>query len=126
MIVGIGTDIVTNQRIEALYEKYEQRFLNKIYTVKEINYALSRKNPIPYLAGRFAVKEAAIKAFHSKKLLGIQWKDISVEGINSGKKELIFYNEALQIIKEMSVSSYHFSLSHSDEFSIAVVFLEKN
>ena len=124
MILGIGTDIIANKRIEFLYHKYGLKFLNRVYTQDEIQYAQSRKDPIPYLSGRFAVKEAAIKAFGSQEYLGIKMRDISVEGQNLGKKKLVFYNKALAFIKNMGVDSYHFSLSHSKEASIAIVAFE--
>ena len=62
MILGIGTDIIENERIAQVYHHYDKRFLNRIYTDNEIDYALSRANPIPYLAVRFSAKEAAFKA----------------------------------------------------------------
>ncbi|MCB1172874.1 MAG: holo-ACP synthase [Leptospiraceae bacterium] len=124
MICGLGTDIVENQRIAAVYQKHGERFLRRIFTAEEIEYALSHINPVPYLAARFAVKEAAVKAMNVKTGMAIGWKDIEVSGKIFGKKDLIFHGAALKRVQELGVARQHLSLSHNDDFSMAVVILE--
>lgn len=126
MILGIGSDIVENLRISKLYKNYGNKFLNRIYTTEEIEYALSHSNPIPYLSSRFAVKEAAIKTLNLQKFVGITWKDIEVRGKSFGKKKLAFHNKAKLIVEGMQANRHHVTLSHSDKFSVAFVILEKS
>ncbi|MCB1319628.1 MAG: holo-ACP synthase, partial [Leptospiraceae bacterium] len=87
MILGIGTDIIENHRIGEVYRRYGHRFLNRIFTEEEIQYAESHEDPVPYLAARFAVKEAAVKALNIQGGQGISWKDVEVVGKIFGKKQ---------------------------------------
>ena len=61
-IVGLGMDATEVARIAATLERYGDRFLRRVFTDEEIAYCLRRKHPAPHLAGRFAAKEAAMKA----------------------------------------------------------------
>ena len=125
MILGLGSDIVENQRIACLHEKYGEKFLKRLFTTEEIEYALSHKDPIPYLAARFAVKEAAVKALNLAGMASFGWKDVEVRGKIFGKKKLTFHNQAKELVQGMAANRYHVSLSHSDTLSMAVVLLEK-
>lgn len=126
MIVGLGTDIVENDRIEDLYSRFGKKFLFRIYTDEEIQYSLSHENPIPYLAARFAVKEAAVKSLNIKGAGGISWKDIEVAGKIFGKKKLVFHQKAKILAEKYGVDKMHVSLSHNKDISLAVVILESN
>ena len=136
MILGIGSDIIENTRIAQLYQRHGERFLERVYTKGEYEYALSHSDPIPYLAARFAAKEAAIKALSSQASEGTEqnrkssewknfgWKDIEVCGKTFGKKRLAFHKQAHELAEKLKVRHYHISLSHCDSFSIAMVILE--
>ena len=63
MILGVGIDIIEVARIASSYEKFGERFVNRILHADEIAYCLSHKNPAPFLAVRFSAKEAISKAF---------------------------------------------------------------
>ena len=124
MILGIGTDIIENERIAAAFKRYGDRFLNRIFTEAESEYALKHANPVPYLAARFAVKEAAIKALNLREASGLRLTDFEVAGKIFGKKELVFHRDARRMLAERGVSRVHVSLSHTDTVSMAVVILE--
>ncbi len=125
MILGIGTDIIENNRIAEVYRQHQLRFLNRIYTPSEIEYALARINPVPYLAVRFSAKEAAFKALQVTNEFQVGWKDMEIAGKQFGPKTLIFYNDALAIINKKGINKVHFSLSHCENYSTATVILEK-
>ena len=77
MILGIGIDIIEVTRIRASHERFGERFLNRVLHPAEIAYCLSHKNPAPFLAVRFAAKEAISKAFGTgigAALAGVTWK----------------------------------------------------
>ncbi|MCE9597342.1 MAG: holo-ACP synthase [Spirochaetia bacterium] len=124
MIVGLGTDVVENDRIEDLYNKHGKRFLDRIFTEQEIQYSLSRADPVPYLSSRFAAKEAGIKALSLPPGTALNWKDICVEGINFGVKTLLFTGSARERADQLGVKRIHLSMSHARDSSTAVVILE--
>ena len=62
MIVGMGIDIAEVPRIQAVIESQKERFLRRVYTLEEVAYCEQFKNKYERYAGRFAVKEAAMKA----------------------------------------------------------------
>ena len=77
-ILGIGLDATDIPRIADVLERYGDRFLRRVFTDDEIAYCTRRRNPAPHLAGRFAAKEAAMKALGTGHSQGVIWKDIEV------------------------------------------------
>lgn len=126
MILGLGSDIVENARIAELHRKHGDRFLRRVYTEEEIAYSLSHADPCPYLAARFAVKEAAIKALGLSGGAGIAWRDVETAGAVFGKKQLRFHGRAREMERKLGVTRRHLTLSHSDGMSMAVVILERD
>ena len=78
MILGIGIDIIEVARIASSYEKFGERFVNRILHADEIAYCLSHKNPAPFLAARFAAKEAISKAFGTGIGAALGWQDMEI------------------------------------------------
>lgn len=124
MIIGLGTDIVDNQRIRKIYLRFGDKFLKKVYTEGEIAYCLKFNDPVPRLAARFAVKESAIKALNYRGFSGISLKEAEVKGDEFGKKSLILHGEMLKKADELGVKKMHLSISHAEQASTAVVILE--
>jgi holo-[acyl-carrier protein] synthase len=118
MIEGIGVDIVSIERIKKLYERFGKRFLTKIFTENEINYCLNYFDPIPHLAGRFAAKEAIIKAL--RKPSHLKLKNIEILNCIDG------YPQA--IVKDISIGNKKIlvSISHEKTHTIAFAILTKN
>ncbi|MBX7088780.1 MAG: holo-ACP synthase [Leptospirales bacterium] len=123
-MLGLGTDVVENDRVEDLYKKHGRRFLERIFTAQEIEYSLSRPDPVPYLSSRFAAKEASVKALCLPPGVVLNFKDISVEGLSFGHKTLVFTGAARARADEMGVRKIHLSMSHARDSSTAVVILE--
>ena len=124
MILGLGSDIIENERIREVYKKHGERFLKRLYTEGEIEYALKHDDPVPYLAARFAVKEASIKALNLKDFAELKMRDFEVSGRIFGKKELVLHGKARKIADEMGVTNCHLSISHTHLVSMAVVIFE--
>ncbi len=124
MILGIGTDIIENERIAGVYERRGERFLKRVFSEQEIEYALSHEDPVPYLAARFAVKEAAIKALNLRETVGLSMLDVEVAGKAFGKKHLVLKGPARRIADEMGANKFHISISHTHTMSMAIVILE--
>jgi holo-[acyl-carrier protein] synthase len=125
MILGLGIDVIQNQRIRESLEKFGDRFLNRIYTAIEASYCKACADPGIHFAARFAAKEAAFKALGTGWAAGVKWKDIEVRRLDSGKPELHLYGEALARATSMGATRFHVSLTHDQLVSCAVVMLEK-
>ena len=120
-IVGLGIDLVDCERIAAVYKRYGERFLQRIYTKTERDYCLSHNNPVPHLAARFAVKEAARKALTLGSALS--WQDVELWRADNGSLTLRLDGRAASLAATLGVKSSHVSLSHERQMAVAVVVL---
>ena len=87
---GVGTKVLVAQMLE----RYGTRFLQRVFTEREIAYCTRRRDPVPHLAGRFAVKEATMKALGTGHAYGVLWKDVEVIR-GGGPPQLQFHAGAL-------------------------------
>ncbi|MGO9379376.1 MAG: holo-ACP synthase [Dissulfurispiraceae bacterium] len=124
MIAGIGIDIVEIERIRTAVDKWGNKFLKRIFSEHEISYCFSKRDPFLNLAGRFAAKEAAVKALSG--LAGyhdINVGDIEVLNNPSGKPYVVFAEGINSHISNTVV--LHISLSHERSYAIATVIAER-
>ena len=122
MIIGLGIDLTELQRIKHIYEKYESHFLKKFLTESEIS--LIPINAIPFLAGRFAAKEAAVKALGIGFSEGISPKHIEITNNPLGKPQIRFMENAQKKAISMGVEKIHLSITHERQCACAIVILE--
>ena len=122
MIIGLGTDITELARIKASYDRFGKRLLQKILTDEEQK-NLS-KSPIAYIAGRFAAKEAAVKALGTGFSQGIGLLDVEVLRSPTGQPRLLLHGAARQRAEAMGMRTAHISISHDRNAAVAVVVLE--
>lgn len=125
MIIGVGIDICENSRIADLYSRYSDRFLHRIYMPEEIEYCFSKKNPIPHLTARFAVKEAFIKALGNARDLSLSYKEVGLLG-GIGKKNIVIKGTLKHLVDKKGANNVVFSISHAEDYSNACVILERN
>lgn len=121
MKIKCGTDIIEVSRIKESIEKLGEKFLNKIYTQKEIEYCLSKNNmKYQHFAARFAAKEAIFKAISSliKNKYEITWKDVEVLNDENGRPYVHFLNNIYNI------EQIDISISHLKEYAIATCIVE--
>ncbi len=85
MILGTGIDIIEVARIASSFEQFGDRFLNRILLSGEIGYCLLHRNPAPFLAVRFAAKEAISKAFGTGIGAQLGWQDMEIRRHESGR-----------------------------------------
>ena len=121
-IVGLGIDATDIPRVAALVERYGDRFLRRVFTDGEIAYCTRRRNPVPHFAGRFAAKEAAMKALGTGQTRDVLWKDIEVVR-QDGPPQLRFHGGAARRAAEMRVEKALVTITHSDALAIAQVML---
>ncbi|MEK7366044.1 MAG: holo-ACP synthase [Candidatus Deferrimicrobiota bacterium] len=125
MIVGIGVDIVDIARIQGLLDRYGERFLHRVYTEAETAYAMSGANKAERLAGRFAVKEAVMKALGTGKSLGILWRDVETVRGRLGKPDVHLHGQAVKWAKLRGAGAVHVAITHDGGKAVAFVILEK-
>ena len=111
-VIGLGTDIIECLRIAKMIEKHGELFLNRVYTRSEIAYCSRRKGANQSYAGRWAVKEAVLKAMGTGWSRGIRWKDIEVVTDLTGKPSVAIHGVAKEICDELGISEVLISLSH--------------
>ncbi|MBA63040.1 MAG: holo-[acyl-carrier-protein] synthase [Planctomycetaceae bacterium] len=111
-VIGLGTDIIECLRIAKMIEKHGELFLNRVYTSTEIAYCSSRKAANQSYAGRWAVKEAVLKAMGTGWSRGIRWKDIEVIIDLTGKPSVAIHGVAKEICEELGITDVLISLSH--------------
>jgi holo-[acyl-carrier protein] synthase len=110
---GIGIDIIEIDRVKAAVKQFQDKFLNKIFTKRELDYCTKKKAlKYPELAARFAAKEAYSKAIGTG-IRGIHWKEIEVINNSDGKPRIY--------IKQKLKKKAMVSLSHSLKYATAVV-----
>jgi holo-[acyl-carrier protein] synthase len=124
MIVGIGIDIVEIHRISAALQG-TQAMEQKVFTPEEIRFCSKRKKKYQHFGGRFAAKEAALKALGTGWSQGIRWKDVEITNDASGKPLLALHGKAREFFEASGALHTWVSITHSSEHAVAVVVLEK-
>lgn len=124
MIVGLGIDIAEIDRIEAAIRRHGQPFLNRVYTPAEIRYCEEHRNRYERYAGRFAAKEAGMKALGTGWRRGVRWVDLEVVRVRGGKPTLALHGRAEEIAAELGVNSISMSITHSGNLAVAQVIFE--
>ena len=124
MILGIGIDLIEVARIQASYEKFGDRFVTRILHPNEISYCLSHRVPGPFLAARFAAKEAISKAFGTGIGAQLGWQDMEVGRKESGEPFVILHGGGQKLLEERGGRHVLISLSHTQSYAAAVAVLE--
>ncbi len=125
MIVGTGIDIAEVPRISAAIERFGQRFIARIYTEAEIRYCDSKANRFERYAGRFAAKEAGMKALGTGWNYGVRWRDVEVLRQPGQRPTIVFHGRAAEFAQKLGVVNASLSITHSADQAFAQVILEK-
>jgi holo-[acyl-carrier protein] synthase len=121
MIIGIGTDLAEVERYR-FGEAQLARFAEKVYTEEEMRYAMRKRNWPERLAGFFAAKEAARKAFGH----AIPWRRVGVSHERSGKPILVFLEPYAHLPSSRGVTRIHLTITHTATMASAVCILESD
>ena len=124
MILGLGIDLVEIERIRGVYERHGERFLHRILRPDESAYCLAHKDPLPFIAGRFAAKEAIAKAFGTGISSQLGWLDMEVRHKESGAPYVVLHADGLSLLHQRGAQTVHLSLSHTAQHATAVAILE--
>lgn len=123
-VLGLGTDIVEIARIEAVMKRSGDQFAQRILAPGEWDIYLQHKQQARYLAKRFAVKEAAAKAFGTGIRNGLAFADFEVYNDDMGKPLLRFHGRAAELAAQMKISAVHVSLADERRYACATVIVE--
>ena len=126
MIVGHGIDIMKNSRISKAIARFEDRFLNRIYTEHERAVCERKKGSAERYTAFWAVKESVMKALGTGQRQGVRWRDIEVCHERSGKPYVTLFGKSKKIAKRLNVTHIAVSMSHLDDLVIASVIFENN
>lgn len=122
-VQGIGTDIIEIQRIKVAVERHGMRFLERLFTDKEQTYCHRYKDPMPHYAGRFAAKEAILKAFGTGMHPEVTWKEIEIINDKQGKPEVHLSSRLKQTL---GIAHVFLSISHCDAYATATAIVVGN
>lgn len=116
-MLTVGVDMIEIERIQAVVDRRGQRFLDRIYTPRELSYCRGR---IPELAVRFAAKEAVAKALGTG-IRGLSWREMEVVADRRGKPTVALHGRAAERARALGVLEWAISLSHAREHALAMV-----
>jgi holo-[acyl-carrier protein] synthase len=111
-IIGIGTDIVECLRIAQMIDRHGELFIQRVYTPHEVQYCQSRKQSTQHFAGRWAAKEAVLKALGTGWVKGITWRDVEVRNDGGGKPSIELHGGARQRADAINLDQILISISH--------------
>ena len=110
--LGIGTDIVECLRIAQMIERHGELFISRVYTEHEIEYCRLRKAATQHYAGRWAAKEAVLKALGTGWRRGISWRDVKVRNKPDGRPVIALRGGARDLVEQLGIREILISISH--------------
>lgn len=125
MIYGIGTDIVSIERIRTSLERFGERFARRILTDTEMLEYQTNSQPERLLAKRFAAKEAVVKALGLGIREGLAWNLIGVTHDLYGKPGVAYEGATLEQVQEMGITESLITISDEQDYAVAFVVLVK-
>ena len=125
-ILGTGTDIVECLRIAQMIERHGELFLTRVYTDHEIAYCTARKAATQHYAGRWAAKEAVLKALGTGWRRGISWRDIEIRNDPSGTPAVLLSGGARDVMEQIGIRRLHVTISHCRCHAVAYVIAESD
>jgi holo-[acyl-carrier protein] synthase len=123
MIVGIGIDVCSIERMRRALERHGERFFARICSESE-RADLQGRDQATALSGRFAVKEAFAKALDGAP--GVGWHEVEVRRAESGRPRLELRGNALAMVQKVGADKWHVTISHDAGIAAAVVVLERS
>ena len=124
-IVGVGIDIVECLRIAQMIERHGELFITRVYTDIEIEYCTTRKAATQHYAGRWAAKEAVLKALGTGWRRGIGSRDIEIRNDRKGTPTVKLRGGAKDVMDRAGIRTMHVSISHCRSYAVAYVVAER-
>jgi holo-[acyl-carrier protein] synthase len=122
--IGIGTDITECLRIARMIERHGELFINRVYTPEEVRYCQNRKQSTQHFTGRWAAKEAILKALGTGWRRGISWLDMEIRNDASGRPLVAVGGGVKEVVQELGVTRLLVSISHCHTHATAIAIAE--
>jgi holo-[acyl-carrier protein] synthase len=119
MVRGIGVDLVRISRIREVIERWDERFLERVFTAGEIAYCRRRRDPAPHFAARFAAKEAGLKALGTGLRMGINWRELEVRREPGQEPRLHLSGRSRDVGLRRGGRRMLLALTHEGDYAIA-------
>jgi holo-[acyl-carrier protein] synthase len=116
-VVGIGIDALEIVRFRKAVEERGEKFLEKVFTPREIEYVGAKKASYMHLAGKFAAKEAVKKALPDGAEIGLNWADIEILNGDDGKPYVLLHGHAKKLKEKFGISRVLISISHTKDLA---------
>ncbi len=122
-VKGIGVDLAQIPRLRRIVERWDERFLRRVFTEAEIAYCRRRRDPIPHLAARFAAKEATLKALGTGLRMGVNWQELEVRRERGQAPVMVLTGRSQAIARARGGSRVLLSLTHDGDYAMAQALL---
>jgi holo-[acyl-carrier protein] synthase len=118
-VKGIGVDLALIPRLRQVVERWDERFLRRVFTDEEIAYCRRRRDPIPHLAARFAAKEATLKALGTGMRMGVSWREMEVRRERGQAPTMVLSGRCRAIAQAKGAHRVLLSLTHDGDYALA-------
>src|SRR6266446_8440988 len=122
-VKGIGVDLALIPRLREIVERWDERFLRRVFTDEEIAYCRRRRDPIPHFAARFAAKEATLKALGTGLRMGVSWREMEVRRERGEAPTMVLSGRCREIALAKGGARVLLSLTHDGEYAMAQAML---
>lgn len=122
-VKGIGVDLALIPRLREVVERWDERFLRRVFTDQEIAYCRRRRDPIPHFAARFAAKEATLKALGTGLRMGVKWREMEVRRERGEAPTMVLSGRCRVIALAKGAGHVLLSLTHDGDYALAQAML---
>ena len=122
-IKGIGIDLAVIPRLRRLVDRWDERFLRRVFTDEEIAYCRRRRDPIPHLAARFAAKEATLKALGTGLRMGVSWREMEVRRERGEAPTMVLHGRSRALALAKGGHRVLLTLTHDGDYALAQAML---
>ncbi len=120
---GIGVDLTQIPRLRQVVARWNDRFLQRVFTPQELDYCRRRRDPIPHLAARFAAKEATLKALGTGLRMGVKWRELEVRRERGQAPTMVLSGRCRAIAEAKGGRRVLLSLTHDGDYAMAQAML---
>src|SRR5713226_4619296 len=125
-VKGIGVELALISRLREVVQRWDERFLRRVFTDEEIAYCRRRRDPIPHLAARFAAKEATLKALGTGLSMGVNWRELEVRRERGQAPTMVLTGRSEAIARAKGASRVLLSLTHDGDYAMAQAMLVRD
>jgi holo-[acyl-carrier protein] synthase len=122
-VLGVGVDLTQMPRLRRVVARWDERFLQRVFTEQEIAYCRRRRDPIPHFAARFAAKEATLKALGTGLSMGVNWRELEVRRERGQAPTMVLSGRCRAIAEAKGGRRVLLSLSHDGDYAMAQAML---